>query len=496
MLANCNFDTVRNENFELVVGLEIHVQLHTETKAFSPEPFEYGASPNTLTSPVTLGLPGALPVLNEKIVELAVRLGLALNCQIRQFSYFSRKNYFYPDLPKGYQITQYETPICFDGFIDIHADGKEPSRIGIERIHLEEDAGKSLHDQDPYETLVDFNRAGAPLVETVSKPDIRKPLEAYKYVEKIRQIVRWLGVSDGNMEEGSLRCDANISVRPKGTETLGIKVEVKNMNSFRHVMRAIEYEFERQVGLLLAEEKIVQETRSFDTTQGITLPMRTKEKAHDYRYFPEPDLPPLVLTEAYIEQQKKLMGLLPDELFAQFTENLRLSDYEASRLLQEHPLAQFFMLLVKTGFSPKEAANWILGPINQWLNENGYSSISEFPLSPDKLFELLHLVRSERISHSNAASILLPSLCKSENSEIHPESLARQMGLLIEEIDSVSLEIIIKELLENYPEKLQEYKNGKKGLTGFFMGELMKKTKGQLNPKTAAQILQNILNTI
>lgn len=487
------FWAVNRDDFELVAGLEIHVQLHTETKAFSSEPFEYGAPPNTLVSPVSLGLPGALPVLNAHAVELAIRLGLALNCQIRKKNLFARKNYFYADLPKGYQITQSDTPLCYDGYLEIEDENGRPFRVGIERIHLEEDAGKSLHDQDPYETLVDLNRAGAPLVEIVSRPHIRHPRQAYNYVAKIRQLVRWLGVSDGNMEEGSLRCDANISVRLKGSDKLGTKVEVKNMNSFRHVMRAIEYEFERQIEALLRGESIVQETRTFEATQGITLPMRSKEFAHDYRYFPEPDLPPLIITEDYVNKQKEQMGFLPDELRELWMKDYGLTAYEASRLMEERSLADYFLKLTTLNLSGKEAANWLLGPVSQWLNERGYE-IKDFPLSPGRLAEIIGLVRAEKISHSQAASVLLPAACQMQNEEQSAESLAQSLGILIEAFSEAELIELIENIFKEFPQKVNEYKAGKKGLQGFFMGEIMKRTGGRVNPKSAGALLAKLLN--
>lgn len=483
---------MNQDDFELVAGLEIHVQLHTETKAFSGESFEYGAPPNTLVSPVTLGLPGALPRLNARAVELATRLGLALNCKIREKSYFARKNYFYPDLPKGYQITQSDTPLCYDGYLEIEDENGQPMRVGIERIHLEEDAGKSLHDQDPYETLVDFNRAGAPLVEIVSRPDIRHPRQAYNYVARIRRLVRWLGVSDGNMEEGSLRCDANISVRPKGSPALGTKVEVKNMNSFRHVMRALEYEFERQTEALLRGEKIHQETRTFDAVQGLTLSMRSKEQAHDYRYFPEPDLPPLVLTPSFIQEQKAAMGHLPDDIKRLCLNEYGLSEYEADRLSEERLLADYFLKLLDCQATPKEAANWLLGPVSQWLNEQG-QTLADFPLSPQRLATIIALVRTEKVSHSQAAATLLPAACLPENQDAGLEDLARALGILMEEMEDHQLRQILLEILDNFPQKVAEYKNGKKGLQGFFMGELMKKTGGKANPKKAGQVLLELL---
>lgn len=484
---------MKRDDFELVAGLEIHVQLHTETKAFSAEPFEYGAPPNSLVSPVSLGLPGALPTLNAHAVELAVRLGLALNCSIRRKNLFARKNYFYADLPKGYQITQSDTPLCCDGFLEIEDEHGKPFRVGIERIHLEEDAGKSLHDQDPYETLVDLNRSGAPLVEIVSRPHIRHPKQAYNFVAKIRQIVRWLGVSDGNMEEGSLRCDANISVRLKGAEKLGTKVEVKNMNSFRHVMRAIEYEFERQTEALTRGETIVQETRTFEATQGITLPMRSKEFAHDYRYFPEPDLPPLIVSEDFIARQKENMGLLPDALKALWMNDYGLTSYEASRLLEERAMADYFLNLTTLNVTGKEAANWLLGPVSQWLNEQG-CDLKDFPLRPERLAEIMALVRDEKVSHSQAASVLLPAACTPEANTQPAEQLAQGLGILIESFSESDLVKLIETLFVEFPQKVSEYKAGKKGLQGFFMGELMKRTSGRVNPKTAGLILARMLN--
>ena len=369
------------DKYELVVGLEVHAQLSTLSKMYSGDSAEFGASPNTQCSIISLGHPGALPMVNETAIEYAVKIGLATNCTIRYENQFARKNYFYADLPKGYQITQDKTPICTLGHLDFEVNG-EKKRVNITRIHMEEDAGKSIHDIDPYFTLVDLNRAGVPLIEIVSEPDIRSGDEAMAYLSEIQKLVRYLGICDGNMEEGSMRCDANISVRLKGETVLNARSEVKNMNSMRNVKRAIDYEFIRQVDAHEAGEKLTQETRGFEAVKGITLPQRSKEHAHDYRYFPEPDLPPVVITDEYIQQVKANMPKLPNELISEYVNNYGLPAYDARIITDDKLLAEYFNVLLTLTKNYKAAANWILGPVKNYLNENGLEikPISRWPL--------------------------------------------------------------------------------------------------------------------
>ena len=361
----------QRDKYEAVIGLEVHAQLLTNTKAYSADINAYGASPNTHTSPITLGHPGTLPVMNKKSIEFAIKLGIALNCKIADHQYFARKNYFYPDLPKGYQITQDKTPICTEGFIDLKQKEGPAKRIGITRIHMEEDAGKSIHDVDVYDTLVDLNRAGTPLLEIVTEPDMRSSNEAYQYLTDIRKLVRYLEICDGNMEEGSLRCDANISVRLKGANALGTKVEVKNMNSIRNVQKAIEFEIVRQIEVLETGGTLSQETRGFDALNGSTISMRSKEAANDYRYFPEPDLQPLYVDENQIQMVKAEMPPLPDYLYLNYVNDLILSEYDALNLTESKEIAFYFEQLIIHTKNYKAAANWIMGSVKSYLNENG-----------------------------------------------------------------------------------------------------------------------------
>lgn len=472
------------EKYEAVIGLEVHAQLLTKRKAFAPEGADYGESPNTQISPVTLGHPGTLPFMNKKVIELAVKMGLACNCSIRHENHFSRKNYFYPDLPKGYQITQHNTPICYDGFLKIKVEGVE-KRIGITRIHMEEDAGKSIHDQDPYFTLVDLNRAGTPLIEIVSEPDLRSSDDAYSYLTEIRKIVRYLDICDGNMEEGSLRCDANISVRIRGAEKFGAKVEVKNMNSIRNVKRAIEFEIKRQIEAVERGEKIPQETRGFDAATGTTSSQRTKEESNDYRYFPEPDLPPVNLTDDFISAIRSAMPALPEELKKKWMTELALTDYDASLLTEDKSTARFFEKIIQHTKNFKAAANWMMGPVRSWTNENG-AALSDFPISPETIALLIQLIDAGKISHSSAEQKLFSELLK--NPTAVPSELAAKMNLL-QESDEGSIATMIDEVLSKYPDKVSEFRNGKSGVAGLFMGELMKLSKGKADPKLANRIL-------
>lgn len=477
------------DKYELVVGLEVHAQMLTQSKAYSSDSAEYGGSPNTHVSPVSLGLPGSLPVMNEKTIEYAIKLGLALKCTIRYENQFARKNYFYADLPKGYQITQDKTPICNGGYVMIKDDNGKDKKIELERIHMEEDAGKSMHDQDPFDTLIDLNRAGVPLVEIVSRPDIRSSKEAYNYLTEIRKIVRHLEICDGNMEEGSLRCDANISVRLKGDTAFGKRVEVKNMNSIRNVQRAIEYEMKRQVELIEKGESIVQETRNFDAATGKTTAMRSKESAHDYRYFPEPDLPPVFITEDKINEVKSMMPPLPDELFLKYTKELKLPEYDAYQLTDNKYEALYFEEIIKHTTNAKAAANWMMVQIKSYLNENGLD-IKRFTVKPESIAQLIALIDDGKISSSAAQQIFAELV-------IHPDKIPLDIAQslnLIQESNSSAIEPIVDEVLAKMPGKVTEYREGKKGLLGLFMGEVMKASGGKADPKVATEILKKKLD--
>jgi aspartyl-tRNA(Asn)/glutamyl-tRNA(Gln) amidotransferase subunit B len=480
-----------DDKYELVIGLEVHAQLQTLSKAFSADSTEFGAPPNTCISVVSLGHPGTLPKLNEKVVELAVRLGLATHCSIREVNRFARKNYFYADLPKGYQISQFDTPICYDGYVTIKDDTGNPKQIRLERIHLEEDAGKSIHDQDPFDTLIDLNRAGVALVEMVSRPDLSTPGEAYNYLTEVRKLVRYLDVCDGNMEEGSLRCDANISVRLKGAKELGTKVEVKNMNSIRNVQRAIEFEFCRQCAALEAGEIIVQETRNFDAVSGETRSMRSKEMAHDYRYFPEPDLPPLIVSQEYVENIRYNLPELPEALFEKYTIRYGLSDYDAYWITEDKASVAYFDSVISHTADYKAAANWMMGKIKSYLNEKGIH-LNEFPLEGEKIAEIINLVKEGKVSNTVAAEHIFPKLVQ--------DSTRRALEIaeadnLIQQSDESALAAFADEVLAAFPDKVEEYRAGKKGLLGLFMGELMKRSGGKADPKVATQLLKAKLDS-
>lgn len=477
------------QEFEAVIGLEIHIQLKTESKAFCADSALYGESPNTLVSAISLGHPGTLPMHNISAIEYATKLGLALNCNITQFNGYARKNYFYADLPKGYQISQDKTPICTGGFVEIPSKNGNKN-ITITRIHMEEDSGKSMHDQDLYDSLIDYNRAGVPLVELVSEPEIKSGEEAYLFVSEIRKLVRYLDICDGNMEEGSMRCDANISIRPKGSQTFGTKVEVKNMNSMTNVKRAIEFEIKRQTEAVLAGEKIVSETRSFNAANGTTTSMRSKEEAQDYRYFPEPDLPPFIINQGFLDKVKISLPELPKALFEKFTQQLGLSDYDAQVLTEDRETAAYFTELYVQCKHAKNAANWILGPIKSWLNEQA-KDITLFPINPTKLSKLIQLVMENTISHTAAVSVVLPELIV--NPSLEPIEIAKSKNIL-QNTNSEELENWVLKVLESMPEKVEEYQNGKKGLLGLFVGEVMKLSKGSADPKKVNEIVRKKLD--
>ena len=479
----------QRDKYEVVIGLEVHAQLLTKTKAYSSDINEFGASPNTLTSPITLGHPGTLPVMNKKSIEYAIKLGIALNSDIAGYQYFARKNYFYPDLPKGYQITQDKTPICTGGFIDLKADQGDSTRIGITRIHLEEDAGKSIHDVDIYDTLVDLNRAGTPLLEIVTEPDMRNSQEAYQYLTEIRKLVRYLEICDGNMEEGSLRCDANISVRLHGAPEFGTKVEVKNMNSIRNVQKAIEFEIVRQIEVLEDGGSLTQETRGFDALKGSTISMRSKEAANDYRYFPEPDLQPIFVDQDQINLVKAEMPPLPDFLFKKYVAELNLSAYDAQNLTETKEIALYFEQVIKHTQNYKAAANWMMGAIKSYLNENGFE-IGVFPLEPKAIADLIALIDGGEISSSIATQKIFPEMLSSGE---QAKQIAERLNL-IQVSNEDDLSLFIDQVVSKNPSEAERFKNGEQQLIGFFMGQLMRVSKGKADPKIANSLLRKKLN--
>ena len=476
------------EKYEAVIGLEIHAQLLTKTKAYSSDENIYGKSPNTKTSVVSLGHPGTLPKSNSKVIEYAIKLGIAMNSKIRERNEYARKNYFYADLPKGYQITQDKTPICNGGKVLVKDKNGLKKEINITRIHMEEDAGKSIHDLDPFNTLVDLNRAGVPLLEIVSEPDIRTSDEAHQFITEIRRLLKYLDICDGNMEEGSLRCDANVSVRLKGTVEFGTKVEVKNMNSSRNVKRAIEFEIERQINLIENGVNIDHETRSFNAANSTTVSMRHKEEANDYRYFPEPDLQPVIVTNLYIKKIKQLMPPLPNELLLKFTENFGLTDYDAGVLVEEKEIALYFNKVCCFVKNYKLAANFLNGVIKSYLNENG-KKIQDLEINSERLAELINTVDDGLVSNTIATSKLFEILLISNKPivEIISENNWKQ------ESNKDALNDYIIKAVSKYPEKVIEYKSGKRGLIGLFMGEVMKISKGQADPKLANKLLKTEL---
>ena len=476
------------DKYELVVGLEVHAQLSTKTKAYCNDSTEYGASPNTQTSPITLGHPGTLPKSNSKVIEYAVKMGIACGSNIRERNEYSRKNYFYPDLPKGYQITQDTTPICNGGVINVKDANGDTKAINITRIHMEEDAGKSIHDLDPFNSLVDLNRAGVALIEIVSEPDIRSSDEAYQYLAEVRKLVRYLDICDGNLEEGSLRCDANISVMLKGSKIFGNRAEVKNMNSLRNVKRAIEHEMDRQIEILENGGVVEQQTRSFNANTGTTSLMRSKEDANDYRYFSEPDLQPVLVNEEYIEKVKKSLPPLPKELFRKFTIEYGLSDYDTNVIIEEKDIALYFNELCQHTKNHKAAANFVNGSVKSYLNENAIE-MSQFSISTKRLAQLIQLVDDGKVSNSVATQKIFGELI---GNDISAEEVAKKNNW-IQESNTDTLQSFVEEAIAKYPEKVLEYKAGKKGLIGLFMGEVMKLSRGKADPKIANQLVREEL---
>jgi len=470
--------------YEPVIGLEVHIQLLTKTKIFCSCSTDFGASPNTHVCPVCLGMPGVLPVLNKQVVEYAIKLGIALNCKINKFSRFARKNYFYPDLPKGYQISQYELPILEGGFVEIYTDG-EFKKIALERIHMEEDAGKTIHKGEG--SYVDLNRAGVPLLEMVSMPVMHTPQEAAEYLRSIRKIVRYLGICDGNMEEGSMRCDANISIRPKGETKLGTKAELKNMNSFKHVEKALEYEIERQITAMENGEKIVQETRLWDEKAGITRSMRSKEEAFEYRYFPDPDLVPLLIDDEWIENVKKDVPELPKERLERFMRDYSLKFDDANILTQEKQLADFFEEALNSSNNHKAVANWILSELLGYLNKDN-KSVADTLIKPKDIGELVGLIDSNTISGKIAKTVFRDMYETGKS----PKKIIDEKGL-VQITDTKFIEELADKIIAANPKAVSQYKAGKKNTIGFFVGQIMKETKGKANPKIVNEILSKKL---
>jgi len=472
------------EKYEIVVGLEVHAQLLTKTKLFCADTTEFGIEPNTQVSVISLGYPGTLPRLNKKAISLAVRLGLACNCEIIQHNYFARKNYFYADLPKGYQISQHTTPICKNGFLDISAGG-ENKKIRINRIHIEEDAGKSLHDEDSKFSNLDFNRAGMPLLEIVTEPDIRSADEAFAFVTALRKLVRHLGVCDGNMEQGSLRCDVNISVRERGQQKLGTKVEIKNLNSIRFIKKAIGHETERLISLVEEGEKILQETRGFDENNFTTFSIRTKEDEDDYRYFPEPDLPPFFLSNEMIEKIRSGMPALQSGIKEKLIADYQLSTYDAEQLSNDTELSNLFFELTRHTSNYKASANWILGPVKNHLSGHD-QSLDETQLTPKSIAEMIGLIDNGTISYGIALQQIFPAVIKNPSLDIGQYIDENQL-----QVQSSQSEIgnLIDAALSKHSQKIAEYKKGKKGLISLFVGEVMKLSKGTADAKLVTEII-------
>ncbi len=479
--------------YEAVIGLEVHTELRTATKIFCSCKTSFGADPNTNVCPVCLGLPGVLPVLNRHVLEFAVRTGLALNCEIARYSKFDRKNYYYPDLPKNFQTSQYDLPICGPGYLDVEVDGKT-SRIRITRAHMEEDAGKLVHHgtsiTDSDYSLVDYNRTGTPLLEIVSEPDMRTAKEAVAYMEKLRAILQYCEVSDCKMEEGSLRCDANISVRPVGQKELGTKTEIKNINSFRGVERAIEYEARRQVEVLEEGGKVVQETRTWDEKEGVTKSMRKKEEANDYRYFPEPDLVPFTVSEEYIENIRKTLPELPDARKTRYMENYGLDAYNADYLTNDKDRADYFEAMVAAGADPKEAANWLMGDFAKQMAQSDVD-MKSVPVAAAQMAELLKLIAAGTISGKIAKQVF-PEMWETGK----PAAAIVEEKGLVQISDTGALEELAAKVIAANPQSVEDFKAGKKKAVGFLMGQIMKETKGQANPQVVNGILTKKLSEL
>ncbi len=479
-----------NEKYEAVIGLEVHAQLLTKSKLFCGDSTSFGALPNTQVSPISLAHPGTLPVMNKEVIALAVKLGVALNCSITPHNYFARKNYFYPDLPKGYQVSQHTAPICNGGFLTIQTSAGKKD-VKLNRIHMEEDAGKSIHDLLDEYTVVDLNRAGTPLLEIVTEPDLNSADEAYAYLTEMRKLVRWLNVCDGNMEEGSMRCDANISVRLKGATTLGTRVEVKNLNSIRNVKKAIELEIDRLIIIVEAGEKVIQETRSFDADNNSTFSLRSKEEADDYRYFPEPDLPPFYNTSEYVNDIKAAMPALPAQLQEKYVATFGLSTYDAAQICLDKADALLFETVAAKTTNYKATANWIIGPVRNYCNENNIT-VNDFPLTIDTIIDLIKFTDSGKIHFNVASTKLMDALIKDNTATV--ESLAAAMNLL-QENNTDALSQWANEVIAAMPDKVKEYKAGKKGLIGLFAGQVKKLSKGKADMGAVTKMLEEKLGS-
>jgi aspartyl-tRNA(Asn)/glutamyl-tRNA(Gln) amidotransferase subunit B len=478
-----------NSKYEVVIGLEVHAQLLTKSKLFCGDSASFGGQPNTHVSPVTLAHPGTLPKMNKKAIEYAIKLGLALGCDIEQNNYFARKNYFYPDLPKGYQVSQHTTPICKNGHVKIKV-GDISRNIILNRIHMEEDAGKSLHDVDDKYTCIDLNRAGVPLLEIVTEPDLHSAEEAFAFLTELRRMVRWLNVCDGNMEEGSMRCDANISIRLHGAEKLGTRVEVKNLNSIRNVKRAIEHEVQRLIVIVEKGEKVIQETRSFDANNGTTFSLRSKEEADDYRYFPDPDLTPFNITDEFLKSIQSSIPALPEELEKKYTEVFHLSAADAAVICSDKEQADFFEAVIKHSNNYKSVANWLMGPVKSYTNEKSIE-LTDFPLCAKQIAQLIQLVDDGKVNFGVASSKIFNALIEAPTKE--PLQIATELNL-IQESDSSLVETWVDEVLAKMPDKIKEYKSGKKNLIGLFVGEVKKISKGKADMQIVNKLLADKLN--
>lgn len=477
-----------NDKYEMVIGLEIHAQLSTNSKLFCGDSIMFGKEANTQVSVISLGHPGTLPRTNKKAVEYAVKMGLACNSNIQQDSFFARKNYFYPDLPKGYQVSQHTVPVCKGGYVTIKVDGAE-KKVTLDRIHLEEDAGKSIHDADEYFSLIDYNRAGTPLIEIVTEPCIHSAEEAHAYLTTVRKLVRWLDICDGNMEEGSLRCDANISIREKGSKKLGTRVEVKNLNSTRNLKKAIEVEVERMIILVENGKKVEQQTRSFDASNDTTFALRDKEEANDYRYFPDPDIAPVVLSNNFIEEIRSSLPSLPGELEKKYLQ-LGLSSYDAEQLTDEKETSELFERIVQYNDNYKAIVNWIIGPIRQQLNE-GKLLYHQLYSNSNRIAALIELVSAGKVSYAAATTKVLVEMIISGKAPL--EMITEQNLLLSNNGDE--LDEWVDTALTNLPDKVAEYRKGKKALIGLFVGEVKKLSKGKADPKRVNELLLQKLNS-
>ena len=473
------------DKYEVVIGLEVHAQLLTQSKIYAPDATTFGEKPNTNVSVVSLAHPGTLPKLNKKVVELAIKMGLACQSEISREQIFDRKNYFYPDLPKGYQLTQDRTPICIGGHLVVQTKAGEDKPIPLNRIHIEEDAGKSIHTDDENDTLVDLNRAGVPLVEIVTEPALSSADEAGFFLSEVRRLVRYLEICDGNMEEGSLRCDANVSVMPVGSEIYGKKVEIKNLNSIKNVQKAINSEVDRQINLLEQDGKVLSETRLFNVDSGKTYAMRTKEELNDYRYFPDPDLSPLYVAEEWLQQIRSQMPELPWEVYEKLTGQYGLPGYDAGVLIETRELAVFFEQVCKHTEHYKAVSNWIMGPVKSYINEK---EELQLPLEPKQLADIVEIVAQGQLSFSMASQELFPALILKPG--IHAAALAQELGLM-QDSNEDSIAQLVDQVLKDFPDKVKEYRSSKKakGLIGMFMGELMKRSKGKADPKKANELL-------